>query len=228
LDVDDVYPREKLLKQKRLIHKSVGAIFSDYEFVDQNNNVIGTLASPIESHATSISLVNGLRTPHPSALVSKDVYFSVGGYRNDDYLVEDLSLWLRMTRESKLISVPEVLLSYTLHGNSVSVLKRAEMQKNKKNILKSIGVLKNDIDYCLEFPSHLLDLYSKTNFANQRKITFIHDLLTLYKYGYLRRCFSIKNMNLLRREIFRIEIGADIYKLVMEQKARNLVRNLKI
>jgi len=228
LDVDDVYPRGKFLKQKKVIHKSVGAIFSDYEFIDQNNNVIGMLASPIESHATSISLVNGLRTPHPSALVSKDVYFSVGGYRNDDYLVEDLSLWLRMTRESKLISVPEVLLSYTLHGNSVSVLKRAEMQKNKKYILKSIGVLKSDIDYCFEFPSHLLDLYSKTNFANQRKITFIHDLLTLYKYGYLRRCFSIKNMHLLRREIFRIEIGTDIYKLVMEQKARNLVRNLKI
>jgi glycosyltransferase involved in cell wall biosynthesis len=227
LDVDDVYPHEKFLKQKKMIRGSVGAIFSDYEFIDQNNNVIGMLPSPIESHATSISLVNGLRTPHPSALVCKDVYFSVGGYRNDDYLVEDLSLWLRMTRESQLISVPEVLLSYTLHGNSVSVMKRAEMQKNKKNILKSIGILKSDIDYCFEFPSNLFDLYTKTDFANQRKITFMHDLFSLYKHGFLSRSFSIKNLNSLRKEVFKIEIVEGIYKLVMEQKARTLVRNLK-
>jgi glycosyltransferase involved in cell wall biosynthesis len=224
LDVDDVYPREKFLKQKRMIHESVGAIFSDYEFIDLNNNVIGVLPSPVESHATSISLVNGLRTPHSSVLVRKDVYFSVGGYRNGDYLVEDLSLWLRMTRESQLISIPEVLLSYTLHGNSVSMLKRAEMQRNKKSILNSIGILKSDIDFCFEFPSRLLSLYSKTNFASQRKITFMHDLLSLYRSGFLNKCISLKNLNTIRREMFRIETLDGIYKLGAEKKARNVLR----
>lgn len=225
-DVDDIYSRERLSKQRARINESTGAIFSDYEIIDSKNNSLGVLPSPIESHATSISLANGNRTPHPSVLFSKAVYLSVGGYRIQDFLVEDLSLWLRMSRESKLISVPEVLLQYTIHTKSVSVSKSFEMQANKKRLLKDIGIFKSDVTYCLNNLTDTLSLYEDTEYAGKRKMSHVYDLLTLFRLGLSSRDNVQINTRVIISEFSKLENCKAIFSLGKEKRMRDKARNL--
>jgi glycosyltransferase involved in cell wall biosynthesis len=225
-DVDDIYPSERLSKQRASIAESTGAIFSDYEIIDSKNRPLGVLPSPVESHATSVSLVNGNRTPHPSVLFSKAVYLSVGGYRTQDFLVEDLSLWLRMSRESKLVSIPEVLLQYKIHGKSVSVSKSIEMQENKKELLKNIGIFKQDITYCLNNLTNTLSLYEDTKYASKRNMTHIYDLFTLFKLGLLSRHSVQINTRVILSEFSKLENYKAVLSLGKEKSMRDKTRNL--
>lgn len=63
------------------------------------------------------------RTPisHPSAMIRRDPFETVGGYRADAYPAEDLDLFLRLGEVGELHNSPETVLKYRMHGNSVSV-----------------------------------------------------------------------------------------------------------
>jgi glycosyltransferase involved in cell wall biosynthesis len=178
-DVDDEYPTNRLKIQRNAISEGVGAIFSDYKFISDSDLNLGVLPSPIENHATSISLVNGNRTPHPSVLFCKDAYSESRGYRDFDYLVEDLSLWLRMSRVSKIISVPEVLLNYRLHSNSVTLSNQSEMRKNKRALLHNIGIYEPDVKYSFENFNKIFDSYRYTGYKSEREAAFLYDFISV-------------------------------------------------
>ncbi|MEO1535142.1 MAG: glycosyltransferase, partial [Planctomycetota bacterium] len=63
------------------------------------------------------------RTPisHPSAMIRRDAFNAAGGYGDDAYPAEDLDLFLRLGEIGELDNVPETVLRYRMHGNSVSV-----------------------------------------------------------------------------------------------------------
>lgn len=223
-DVDDIYPTNRLLIQRASIDEGVGAIFSDYEMIDSNNMSLGILPSPVESHATSISLINGNRTPHPSVLFSKAAYHSVGGYRVQDFLVEDLSLWLRMSRESKLISIPQVLLQYTIHSKSVTISKSLEMRANKKKLLKTIGIYEHDLSYCLYNSEVIFAMYKDTMYVGKRNISYIYDLLTLFELGFLRKQSFKPNIKVILNEVTKLENCKAVFSLGKEKRKRDKIR----
>ncbi len=111
-DVDDTYNFERIQKQSNMVQPNVVAVFSDYEVLRPSGKSLGVIPSPVDSDAVDVSLVSSRRTPHPSVLFLKDAVISVGGYLPQDFPAEDLSLWLRLSREGLLKSIPEVLLGY--------------------------------------------------------------------------------------------------------------------
>ena len=223
-DVDDIYPSHRLQSQRMAIKSDVGAIFSDYEFLDLHGISLGFLPSPIESHATSISLINGNRTPHPSALFSKEVFQSVGGYRSADYLVEDLSLWLRMTRESKIVSIPEILLYYSVHSDSISIKKQQQMVKNKLKLIKSIGICQSDTEYCKIFTDNILKSYESSTFEYKRTAAFVYDFSTLVLRGEIKTGINIKTSNAIIKNFIKFGFAKAIVDLKLEQIKRRKYR----
>ena len=151
-DCDDNYDESRIRKQISAIKPGDVAIFSDYSIVDNRNHNLGRIYSPVYPLACSISLVNSERTAHPSAVFSKEAAQSVGGYRISDYLAEDLSLWLRMSRVGNLRSSPEKLLTYTVHSGSITNRNQHLMKLQKNEVLNKIGIN----------PSHLNSI--STNF----------------------------------------------------------------
>ncbi len=225
-DVDDEYETNRLEVQRKVISKEVGAIFSDYKFVTDSNLNLGVLTSPVEHHATSTSLINGNRTPHPSVLFSKDAYIESAGYRDSDYLVEDLSLWLRMSRFSRLISVPEVLLNYRLHPQSVTLLNQQEMRRNKAALLSSMGINKSDIVYAFENFNVIFDSYESTKHKSIRQALFLYDLISLVKTVDLGKRISAAFYPKLTKKLLRPDIARAIVQLRTEQKIRQGFRGL--
>ena len=225
-DVDDQYESNRLEVQRGAISSGTGAIFSDYRFISDKKIDLGTLPSPVESHATSISLINGNRTPHPSVLFSKTVYKESGGYRDSDFLVEDLSLWLRMSRLSKLISVPKVLLKYRMHSRSITSSNQQEMMLRKNSLLNDIGVRKVDIEYSIDNFNTILESYLSTGDVSKRQACFVYDVVSLVKNKPATSQIAPKKYLELTKTLFRPEIARAIYGLRKDQKRRQLLRNL--
>jgi glycosyltransferase involved in cell wall biosynthesis len=187
-DVDDNYDSARISKQIEAIQANDVAIFSDYSIMSESKLNLGTIYSPVNPLACSISLINSERTAHPSALINKDAVLAVGGYLNEDFLVEDLSLWLRLSRVGNLRSVPKTLLHYTLSKSSVSSQNNAMMIQNKNHLLKRLPIN----------PSHVKEVqldYDETFYrgipnAGIRHLLFMRDLLTLSSFNGEENDFS--------------------------------------
>ena len=189
-DVDDRYRSDRIELQKSLIDEDTGAIFSDYSLWSESNRYLGFLPSPIENAATVLSLLSNLQTAHPSALLNKDAVLAVGGYRQTDFPAEDLGLWLRLSRNSLLKSVPETLLLYQKTKSGVTGTKRKLAFSIKQQLLSDIGlpwdVLETKTD---EIHNTIID-YAKYPNESLRSLLL---LLNIRKAGNYNSDFSSPN-----------------------------------
>jgi len=182
-DVDDLYRKDRLDLQINLLKGKVGLIFSDYRFKSLSDKEYGIIPTAIFSDAMSLSLLASQRSPHPSAMFLRNAVIEVGGYLEDELLVEDLGLWFRMNSKFDIVGCPEVLLDYTLHENSISITKRKQMIA-KRNLLRNSVVLKWSKPSLSESRiSFILENYEKFSFSPRRRILFIRDLYVANKLG---------------------------------------------
>jgi glycosyltransferase involved in cell wall biosynthesis len=175
-DVDDEYPGHRIKRQRSEIKKTNVAIFSDYDFIDDNGNGFGSITSAVLPAPTAVSLIRSVRTPHSSVIYNKTAVQECGGYRSYDFPAEDLSLWMRLSRLGNLVSIPEVLLHYKIRSGSVTNLMRQDSIKKRDELIKNIGIPELYIHNCLSELDQILNFYDELNNFSQRKILFFRDL----------------------------------------------------
>ena len=180
-DVDDTYDAKRIVIQKKAINNEIAGIFTDYEFFADGKKSLGVMPSAINSESVSVSLAQSQRTAHPSIMYSKDAVVSAGGYREEDFPAEDLSLWLRMSKEGKLISIPKVLLNYRLTRMSVSMQKRGLIQEKTRSLLSTIGINYRDLAYTSANLESILEDYNKTESSTRRKMLLLRELLVIQR-----------------------------------------------
>jgi glycosyltransferase involved in cell wall biosynthesis len=231
-DVDDNYEIDRLIEQRKKIDSEVIGIFTDYDFFNEEFNYLGMIPSAIDSNSVSLSLVSSTRTAHPSILFCKEAVMSVGGYREEDFPAEDLSLWLRMSRIGKLISTPKILLHYRLSKNSITGTKRLEALKKKNDLLHTIGINPKNSIYCVNNLEIIIENYKSYPNFTKRELLFIRDLLLYSKINskinytkmlYLKNIVGYSSVNLIR--IQKIKSIIDLYN---ETISRNKARNRKL
>jgi hypothetical protein len=82
---------------------------------------------------------------HPSAMIRRS---QLGDVRYDEALcaAQDYDLWLRLNKTCTIENVPEILLRYRVHENSVTSRRRAEQLQITYSIFtKSTGI--RDVSY---------------------------------------------------------------------------------
>jgi glycosyltransferase involved in cell wall biosynthesis len=199
-DVDDSYSDDRLKKQRELISSETVAIFSDYEIMGSGKFPLGTIHSPISPLACSLSLISSQRTAHPSSIFNKNAFKFVGGYRKGDFLVEDLSLWLRLSRIGDLVSIPQSLLKYNLNRNSVSMQNREEMKKNKKKVMSEIGISPDHLKQIENFEVSV-SLYEGVPDPHIRTLLLAKEIILNLKES--RKHISWRSRRSLTRELIR-------------------------
>lgn len=180
-DVDDIYEPDRLKNQRAAITEETVLIFTDYDFFSNSHNYLGTIPSAIESNAVSVSLVSSQRTAHPSALFSKEAVINAGYYKEVDFPAEDLSLWLRMSRLGKIVSIPKTLLHYRLSPGSTSGIRRSEAKDATKRLLFHIGVNPKNIHDLISTYDSVVELYKAYSFSREREILMLRDLYLVSK-----------------------------------------------
>lgn len=181
-DIDDSYHPDRLNRQVGTISESphISAVFSDYEITNVGGNNLGVIPSAVTENLTKLSLINHQRTAHPSVLFSKEAVISAGGYIQSDFPAEDYALWVRLSRISKLRTVPQVLLCYTLSPTGISRT-RAEEMKKRTSFLQAEVARSLDVDqYRVSLLQDLSEL-NTTALSAERKLLTIRDFIILLK-----------------------------------------------
>jgi len=227
-DVDDIYEPDRLKNQRVAINEKTVLIFTDYDFFSNSHNYLGTIPSAIESNAVSVSLISSQRTAHPSALFSKEAVVDAGCYKEIDFPAEDLSLWLRMSRLGKIVSIPETLLHYRLSLGSTSGTRRSEAKDATKKLLIDIGINQKNIHDLVNTYDSVVDLYKKHSFSREREILMLRDLYHVSKNYKIDDKTNKKIKQILIRHIPKLAFNVPTLQalnLLYKQKVlRNQVR----
>ena len=220
-DVDDLYASNRILKQGKFLvdNPKVSAVFSDYQIVNRQGRNLGTIPSAVSPELTRFSLINHQRTPHPSVMFRKSAVIDAGGYSLDAYPAEDLELWMRLSDNSMIASIPETLLIYLKNNKGITAVNNSGMNlKNQE--LRTKLIRKIDLDKVLHEAESSLKNYESYNFSDFRKILFFRDLLSYLTLS--TNQISIVRLNKLKRlsSYVKPNLISGIIKLGWEKQIR--------
>lgn len=175
-DVDDRYVDSRILEQRKAISNGCSAIFCDYKFNDPKGNKLGVIPTAVNAHATVVSLLSSQRTPHPGVIFNRKAVLEAGGYRKEDFPAEDISLWLRLAKTGKMISIPQILLEYRLSKHSVTAKNRLSAKLRTIQLVNEIGISEDHIFYCLNNWRTIFENYSDMSYSAERRLLLYRDL----------------------------------------------------
>ncbi len=125
MDADDIALPERLEKQVRFLdgHQEVDVVGSAVMRIDEKGRQIGKVEMYTEDEDIKATLIFGNGFFHPTVMFRSRVF--QGRCRYQNVLVEDARLWMDLSFDYKFANLPEVLLLYRKHPNSITA-KRAE------------------------------------------------------------------------------------------------------
>lgn len=223
-DIDDSYPKNRISLQRALLHdNSVGVIFADYEIWLEERRFAGTIYSPVFPIQCKVSLAQSRRTAHPVSIINREKFHIVGGYRAEDFPAEDLGLWIRLSKVSTLLSVPEVGLRYNLRVGSVSSQLRSAASMKKTELIQSLSFSEGEISMIKEYLSLPLLGYDSNKDGIVRAWLFLNELRTLnstmHKKLISNRLIRFARFRLLRNS-FNFELLKQIYYVLLRRTFR--------
>jgi glycosyltransferase involved in cell wall biosynthesis len=175
-DVDDKYDSNRLMETKKYIQRDTVCIFSDYKFTTKDGRSLGYMPTAIDENRTYLSLITSQRTAHPSVCFNKTAAIEVGGYIEEDFPAEDLSLWLRMSKCGKIISIPNPFLKYRISSSSVSGNLRYKSLEKKELLLSSFNFLPGAVEKGLAELEESRIFYSNFTYSQHRYLLHLRDL----------------------------------------------------
>lgn len=118
MDADDLSHPRRLERQVAFLseHPLVAACGTATRHIDVRGRPLPSLLTTVPLHPLGVRVCTAVSTPmaHPTVVARTAVLRERGGY-DPDAVLEDLDLWLRCA-DLELANLPEVLLSYRVHG----------------------------------------------------------------------------------------------------------------
>jgi glycosyltransferase involved in cell wall biosynthesis len=136
-DADDISLPERLELQAQFLdsHPQIGALYTAVEFISDKGIVLGE-DHPPEDHESlkALLLVNNFMH-HSSLMTRLSLIKAVGGYDETKRYAEDYDLWWKLSRLSRLSTLPQILLRRRLdNGSRISNLYRRQQLECSFNI----------------------------------------------------------------------------------------------
>ncbi|MBF2003621.1 MAG: glycosyltransferase family 2 protein [Synechococcales cyanobacterium C42_A2020_086] len=123
LDSDDIALPDRLARQLQFLrqHPEVVCLGSAYQIMDSAGRVLTALPVPLDdAEIQRLALAGHASIFQSCVMMRRAVVLDIGGYNNALPPAEDLDLWLRLGEVGQLANLPEVLVQYRVHANSVS------------------------------------------------------------------------------------------------------------
>ncbi len=127
MDADDYSLPSRLIKQMTFLDAHTGCVVvgCNVEVIDEEGEHIGAVRFPERHPEITGALMTGRgAVAHPAVMMRKEAVLGVGGYRAERFPSEDLDLWMRLSEIGDFANIPEVLLRYRRHVNTVGVRER--------------------------------------------------------------------------------------------------------
>jgi glycosyltransferase involved in cell wall biosynthesis len=122
-DADDVSLRDRLLKQAAFLdaHGDIALVGSAVGLIDEGGRLLREQAYP-EEHSELCGLLEQVINPlpHSTVMFRRDAVIALGGYDERFPKAQDYALYLRLTEEFRVASIPEMLVLLRTRPDSVT------------------------------------------------------------------------------------------------------------
>jgi len=126
LDADDIARPERLQRQMAFMGQHPGCVAagSRVTVIDEEGNVLrDTQGVKWQGPIAGGFPAGGMAICHPSVIYRTREVLTAGGYRPAYEAAEDYELWMRLSRYGAIEEMPERLIFYRVHAESVSAQK---------------------------------------------------------------------------------------------------------
>ena len=129
LDADDISLPDRLARQVEAAHgdPGLGLLGSYAEEIDEHGRVLGTRKPPMNHSSLIESLKRGNPFIHSTILVRAELVRACGGFREVLAGAEDYDLWLRIAERARVANLPEILVRYRVHAQTVTERRKVRM-----------------------------------------------------------------------------------------------------
>ncbi len=131
MDADDVALPERFERQVSYLraHPEVLALGSRILLVDPDGAPLTEMCEEQDHEGIDRAHLEGhVVICHPTVMARAEAMRRVGGYRPEYYTAEDLDLWLRLAEIGRLANLPEALVKYRQHFQSIGNAQRARQE----------------------------------------------------------------------------------------------------
>ena len=195
-DCDDIALPTRLAKQVDIMSSKteVVCVGAWMELIDKNNKVLTYWKYPKTDNLINWKLLFNNAIGHPVAMFRKSNADKLVGYSNDFKDAEDYEFWARMSRDGEFYNLPEVLIRYRVHENSISQSKIASQQSTQTKISNTLiqNLLDQEPNYNYSYPS----IASQNDFLLYREKVF-----QLFKAFRHKRTLDIEEFNIISEDI---------------------------
>ncbi len=129
MDADDIAFPDRLERQVTFLERNpeVGVLGGALEVIDEEGRVTHRRIPPLEDAEIRKLLLHECCIYQPAVMFRSDVFRASGGYRRAFVYAEDYDLWLRLAERCRLANLPEPLVRYRVHLESVSLTSPQEL-----------------------------------------------------------------------------------------------------
>jgi glycosyltransferase involved in cell wall biosynthesis len=139
MDSDDISMPDRFEKQVAHLRANPEcvAVGSQITIIDPYGSRVEKPTHKLAHEDIERELLNGVgwAMVHPTVMMRRDALQKVGGYREDLMVSEDLDLFLRLAEVGKVTNLPDVLLQYRQHLQSVNYTKYEQQKAVKRQIV---------------------------------------------------------------------------------------------
>jgi glycosyltransferase involved in cell wall biosynthesis len=131
MDADDIALPERFERQIAYLrdHGDVVALGTRILLIDPRGAPLTEMPLKLEHEEIDRAHLDGVPVLcHPTILARTASVLGVGGYRSEYFTGEDLDLWLRLAEVGRLANLPEVLVKYRQHLQSIGNTQRARQE----------------------------------------------------------------------------------------------------
>jgi glycosyltransferase involved in cell wall biosynthesis len=130
-DADDVAMPERFERQASYLraHPEVLALGTRVLVIDPEGAPLTEMCEQQSHEEIDRAQLGGLVVIcHPTVMARAEVLRRVGGYRPETFPAEDLDLWLRLAEIGRLANLPEALVKYRQHLQSIGNAQRVRQE----------------------------------------------------------------------------------------------------
>jgi glycosyltransferase involved in cell wall biosynthesis len=222
-DVDDEYAVNRLAEQIKVINTTnASLVFTGYVFFGDGTLPLGSIPGGVLDAPTKLSLITGRRTPHPSAVFSKEKCLKAGGYLSQDAPAEDLSLWLRMCSLGEFATTETDLLNYRLSASSTTLMNREISINQRKALLLKYPLNNEYFEEVLKNLDSILNRYSTMQSQPRRVVLLFLDIYKYSRFYGIRIPLSI--FLKITGHMINVQNSREFLHLLLEARRRNNFR----
>lgn len=222
IDADDIAVPDRFEKQVAFLekHPNFFALGGSLIFMDEYGQLGQCSAYPLRPVEVKWQTFFGNALSHPSVMLRREI-FKEHSIRYNENLstTQDYDLWAQIVRKFQIANLPDVLLYYRQHSNTVSNQSHELQKKNNLEIRKHL--IEETIK--MKIPSEVVEA-TKKPFPVSKASTALRSIVLILM---LKKKMNLSELDKIDQDSIRQDVRYRIGKIIQNSGSKYLLYSLR-